>query len=40
MAKVTVAVPCGTVDRLSRLLGIYDENLNLITKELGVTAYT
>lgn len=40
MAKITVNVSCGTMDRLSRLLGIYDENLNLITKELGVTAYT
>ncbi len=40
MAKITVCVSCGTVDRLSRLLGIYDENLNLITKELGVSAFT
>ncbi|MBR2968771.1 MAG: PhoH family protein [Clostridia bacterium] len=40
MAKVTVTVPCGTVDRLSRLLGIYDENLNLIARELDVSAYT
>ena len=40
MAKITVTLACGTVDRLSRLLGIYDENLNLITKEIGVSAYT
>lgn len=40
MAKVNLTVHCGTVDRLSRLLGIYDENLNIVTKELGVTAYT
>lgn len=40
MAKQTVTVQCGTMDRLSRLLGIYDENLNVVTKELGVVAYT
>jgi len=40
LAKVNLTVHCGTVDRLSRLLGIYDENLNIVTKELGVTAYT
>jgi len=40
LAKITVTLACGTVDRLSRLLGIYDENLNLITKEIGVSAYT
>ncbi|MBQ9710611.1 MAG: PhoH family protein, partial [Clostridia bacterium] len=28
------------MDRLSRLLGIYDENLNLIARELDVSAYT
>ena len=40
MAKQTVTVQCGPMDRLSRLLGIYDENLNVVTKELGVVAYT
>ena len=28
------------MDRLSKLLGIYDENLNLVTRELGVSAFT
>ena len=40
MGKISVSVSCGTVDRLSVLLGIYDENLNVITKELGVSATT
>jgi len=40
LAKTTATVSCKTADRLSRLLGIYDENLNIITKELGVSAYT
>lgn len=40
LAKVSLTVQCGTVDRLSRLLGIYDENLNLIAKELEVSAFT
>lgn len=40
LAKINATVNCGTVDRLSRLLGVYDENLNVVTKELGITAYT
>ncbi|MBP5193630.1 MAG: hypothetical protein J6126_02760, partial [Clostridia bacterium] len=40
MAKTTLAVHLETADKLSRLLGIYDENLNIIAKELGVEAYT
>ncbi len=40
MAKITGVVNCVTADRLSKLLGIYDENLNIVTKELNVSAYT
>ncbi|MBP5308310.1 MAG: PhoH family protein [Clostridia bacterium] len=40
MAKTTALISCKTSDRLSRLLGIYDENLNIITKELEVDAFT
>ncbi len=38
MAKKTADVDCLTVDRLSALLGVYDENLAVIEKELGVKA--
>lgn len=31
-------VECGTLDRLQKLLGTFDENLNLVTEELGVYA--
>ncbi|MDY2850981.1 MAG: PhoH family protein [Candidatus Borkfalkiaceae bacterium] len=40
MQSATYTVSCKTMDRLSKLLGIYDENLNLIARELGVTAFT
>ena len=40
MAKTTLTVHLETADKLSRLLGIYDENLNLISRELGVEVYT
>lgn len=35
--KETVDV--GSVDRLARILGAFDENLNFLTRELGIVAY-
>ncbi len=40
MPNKSVTVACQTVDKLSKLLGIYDENLNLVAKEFSVTAFT
>ncbi len=39
MAEIKVNVELGTLDTLSKLLGVFDENLNIITRETGVTAY-
>ncbi len=37
MAK-TAAADAGTLDRLGRVLGVFDENLNTIARELGLAA--
>ncbi len=34
-----VTVETGELDRLAKILGVFDENLNLITRELGLTAH-
>ncbi len=39
MAEHVVCVELGTLDTLSKLLGTFDENLNIIARETGVTAY-
>ena len=39
MAEIKVTVKLGTLDTLSKLLGVFDENLNIISRETGVTAY-
>lgn len=39
MAEIKVTVELGTLDTLSKLLGVFDENLNIISRETGVTAY-
>lgn len=39
MAEHVVRVELGTLDTLSKLLGTFDENLNIIARETGVTAY-
>ena len=39
MAEIKVNVELGTLDTLSKLLGVFDENLNIISRETGVTAY-
>ena len=33
------SVDVGSVDRLARILGAFDENLNFLSRELGVLAY-
>ena len=38
MAELKIEVESGTLDTLSRLLGAFDENLNIIARETGVTA--
>ena len=37
--KTTVTVDAKSVDKLARLLGAFDENLNYLMRELGVVAY-
>ena len=32
------SVDVGSVDKLARILGAFDENLNFLSKELGVVA--
>ena len=39
LAEHVVRVELGTLDTLSKLLGTFDENLNIIARETGVTAY-
>ena len=39
MAELKIEVELGTLDTLSRLLGAFDENLNTIARETGVTAF-
>ena len=39
MAEFTVFVDVGSVENLSKLLGVFDENLNIIARETGVMAY-
>ena len=34
-----VTVETGELDRLAKILGVFDENLNLITRELGLNAH-
>lgn len=38
-AKKTEIVETGSVDKLARVLGTFDENLNFLARTLGVTAY-
>ena len=37
--KTVRTVDVGSVDRLARILGAFDENLNFLSRELSVTAY-
>ena len=37
--RKTETVDTGSVDKLARILGAFDENLNFLSKELGVVAY-
>lgn len=37
--RISEKVDIGTVDRLARVLGAFDENLNFLSREIGVTAY-
>jgi phosphate starvation-inducible PhoH-like protein len=37
--KKTECVDVGSVDKLARILGAFDENLNFLSRELGVLAY-
>ena len=39
MAKINASVDAGSLKDLSALLGAFDENLNIIIRETGVTAY-
>ena len=39
MAEVKTTVELGSLDVLSKLLGVFDENLNIISRETGVVAY-
>lgn len=39
LVEHVVRVELGTLDTLSKLLGTFDENLNIIARETGVTAY-
>lgn len=39
LTEHVVRVELGTLDTLSKLLGTFDENLNIIARETGVTAY-
>ncbi|MBQ7769918.1 MAG: PhoH family protein [Clostridia bacterium] len=37
--KTTEYVDVGSVDKLARILGAFDENLNFLARELGIVAY-
>ena len=37
--KVTENVDVGSVDKLARILGAFDENLNFLARELGIVAF-
>lgn len=37
--KTTEYVDAGSVDKLARILGAFDENLNFLARELGIVAY-
>ena len=37
--KTTDYVDVGSVDKLARILGAFDENLNFLSRELGIVAY-
>ncbi len=37
--KVTESVDVGSVDKLARILGAFDENLNFLARELGIVAF-
>ena len=37
--RISEKVDMGSVDRLARVLGAFDENLNFLSREIGVTAY-
>ena len=37
--KWTETVDAGSLDRLARVLGAFDENLNRLTRELKIVAY-
>ena len=39
MAKITASVDAGGLKDLSDLLGAFDENLNIIIRETGVSAF-
>ena len=39
MADISVTVNMGNLKDLSALLGVLDENLNVIARETGVTTY-
>lgn len=39
MAEFTVCVEAGGTDELTALLGVFDENLNIIVRETGVNAF-
>ena len=36
MTEITREVPAGPVDRLQKILGNFDENANVIMRELGI----
>ena len=37
--KKTENVDVGAVDKLAKILGAFDENLNFLSRELGIVAY-
>ena len=37
--RIKRTVDTGSVDRLARILGAFDENLNFLSRELGIVAY-
>ena len=37
--RIKRTVDTGSVDRLARILGTFDENLNFLSRELGIVAY-
>ena len=39
LEKTTLTVDTKSVDKLARILGTFDENLNFLAKELGILAY-